>query len=88
MLVGRVEEKENHWYQLSDGAIVSFHTAFTNKERTKYVIFASDDATWPSITAAKLHIQYFFMRNSTPAEVKEFMLDLGIEGKEVDKSED
>lgn len=76
-LVGRVEE-QNHWYRLSDSKIVSFHTAFTNKDRSKSVMFVSDNETWPSITAEKLGISYTYMRNSTPEEIADFLKDARI----------
>ena len=78
MLVGRIAEQENHWYHLSDDTIVSFHTAFLDKERTVSTIFVSDENTWPSITADRLGINYFFMRNSTREEIAEFMEDANI----------
>jgi hypothetical protein len=68
------EDTEQRWYKLSDGTIVSFHIAYTDKKRKESVILVSDNKTWPSITAAQLGLTYTFMRNATPQEISEFLL--------------
>lgn len=82
MIVGHIDLDKDpgaeHWYELSDGTIVSFHTAFLNKERTESVMFVSDNKTWPSITANELGYRYTFMRNSTREEIGEFMQEANI----------
>lgn len=61
------------WHELSDGTIVSFHTAFTSKDRTESVVFVSDNETFAGVTAERLGIKYFFMRNSTDDEIEDFL---------------
>lgn len=80
MIIGHIdlEEANAFWYELSDGSIVSFHTAFLDKERTRSVMFVSDNKTWPSISADALGIEYTFIRNSTREEIAEFMRESNI----------
>ena len=79
MKVGEVEKVEVSWYVLSDNRVVSFHTAYTVPDRTQSVTFFSDSDTFPGVTAQKLGIRYFFMRNATREEA-----DACIAAKELD----
>ena len=83
-VIGHVQELEDNWYKLENGTIVSFHKLFVDKERSEdnSIIIYSDHETWPSETALKLGLKYFFMRNATKKEVENWMkmvskLDLG-----------
>jgi hypothetical protein len=71
--VGEVEKIR--WYELQDGEVVSFHTAFEEWPNSNSpIIFYSNKATWPSLKALDLDIEYQFMRNSTPNEVDVFLI--------------
>lgn len=85
-IVGRVEPRGNHWYELSDGAIVSFHIAYQDKERTQSCMFVSDNKTWPSEVAMRFGIPYVFMRNATLDEIMDFMAESGLEFKVIENA--
>lgn len=86
-IVGHVDlKKDNCWYELSDGTVVSFHIAFQDEARRQSCMFVSDNQTWPSETAMRLGIQYKFMRNATQEEIDEFMLECGLKFRESDNA--
>lgn len=70
---GHIRSNEDDWHLLSDGRVVSFHTAFPRKENTDSITFCSDSETWPSVTAQDLGIRYAFMRNATHEEIVMFL---------------
>ena len=82
-IVGHITPVKNNWYLLVDGQIVSFHTAFTDKERNHYEVFYSDSDTWPSMTAALLGVRYYFMRNATIKEAQNAIKEQDLEIEKV-----
>jgi len=77
-VIGHVDDERVDWYKLNDGSVVSFHVAFLDEAREESVIIVSDSETWPSVTAARLGIEYTFMRSAEPEEVDRFMNALGV----------
>jgi hypothetical protein len=72
-IVGHVNTEKEQAYVLDGGQAVTFHTARVPSGEIN--IFYSPLNTWASITASKLGIEYSFMRNSTPEEVKTAVQD-------------
>lgn len=81
--IGQVSKQDVDWYLLKDGRLVSFHTAFKDKDRTQSVTLFSESDSYPSNTAQNLNISYSFMRNATKKEAKALIDKLSLKVKEI-----
>jgi len=74
-VIGHVNDDKYEWFVLSDNRVVSFHTAYLDKERTEQTTFFSDSDTFASVTAQQLGIKATFIRNATEAETNKFIIE-------------
>jgi hypothetical protein len=74
-ILGHIDTNRPKVYVLESGEKVTFHTARLRSNPQVWVTFTSPFDEWPSIMAARLGVEYSFMRNSTQDETNTYIIE-------------